>query len=114
MIPPDWLCKFCGTIIEAHGSEPRYCLNCDHHDFIYIGYKNEYDPINVRGKYGIFFNPDKFTPDMQTHYWKEVDRPEIQRKINEMNKKIKIANEKFENEAMEAKKLENLERELSF
>jgi hypothetical protein len=92
MLPPHWLCKYCGMIINDSGSEPHACSYCNHQGFQYLGYNGEYDGIEARAEIGVFFDPKKFTPDMQELYWKnlnEEERYKHQRQIDELAEKVK-------------------------
>jgi hypothetical protein len=95
MRPPHWLCQNCGIIINDSGSQPRFCSYCGHSGFIYCGYEGEYDIVDIRAENRILFDPDKFTPEMTKIYWENFTEEEKwihQRKIEELNEKIKVQN----------------------
>lgn len=72
MNSPHWLCKNCGIIILNAGFEPNPCQYCNNIGFFYLGYEGEYDPIDVRARHNIIFNPSKFTTQMQEQYWTNI------------------------------------------
>ena len=95
MKPPHWLCKTCGIIINDSGSEPHSCTYCNNSGFIYCGYENDYDPVDIRAEHGISFNPDKFSSNMSNRFWEGMSSEEkvlYRQKIDEMNDKIKERN----------------------
>lgn len=91
MKPPHWLCSNCGIIIQGQGHKPSFCSSCGHKEFIDLGYEGEYDRIKIRAKHKIFFRPERFTPESQEEYWKNLTPDEKryhQTQINELNANI--------------------------
>ena len=98
MLPPHWLCKYCGMIITDSGQEPNPCSYCSHSGFQYLGYEGDYDGIDVRAQIGVLFDPNKFSPEMNAHYWRGMSENEKfvhQRKIDELNDKIRARMEEM-------------------
>lgn len=92
MLPPHWLCRNCGIIINDSGREPNPCTYCGHSGFQYLGYEGEYDGIEARAEIGVVFDPEKFTPDMKELYWSkltETERYEHQKQIDELAEEVK-------------------------
>lgn len=92
MLPPHWLCKYCGMIINDSGSEPHACTYCGHSGFQYLGYDGEYDRIGARAEIGVIFDPEKFTPDMKELYWRDLtdrERYEHQGRIDELAEAVR-------------------------
>jgi type II restriction/modification system DNA methylase subunit YeeA len=91
MKPPHWLCSNCGIIIKGQSHEPSVCSYCGSNGFLDIGYEGEYDRIQIRAKYKILFRPERFTPESQDQYWKNLTPEEKryhQAQINELNDNI--------------------------
>ena len=92
MVPIHWICRYCGIIINDSNSEPSWCSYCENSDFICLGYDYEYDAIQSRADYSIYFDPTKFTPKMQKMYWEDYSPEEKiahQKEIDEMNQKVR-------------------------
>ena len=92
MLPPHWLCKHCGMIINDSGREPNPCTYCGHEGFQYLGFEGEYDGIDARAEIGVIFDPEKFTPEMKARYWGNMsgsERMEHQRKIDELADQVR-------------------------
>jgi predicted nucleic acid-binding Zn-ribbon protein len=92
MLPPHWLCKYCGMIINDSGSEPSSCTYCGHEGFQYLGFEGEYDGIEARAQIGVIFDPEKFTPEMKDRYWRYMsaeERVEHQRKIDDLAEQVR-------------------------
>jgi hypothetical protein len=76
--PPHWLCRHCGIIINDSGSEPVRCSYCDHHGSIYLGFEDDYDPVDVRAMHNILFDPEKFSDNMKQQYFEGLSASEKQ------------------------------------
>jgi hypothetical protein len=92
MKPPHWLCKHCGIIITDSGSEPVRCHYCEHQGFFYLGFEDEYDPIDVRAAHNIIYDPEKFSTDMKQRYWhglSEEEKDTLQARIAVQAEQVK-------------------------
>jgi hypothetical protein len=71
---------------------PAFCSFCEHNEFVNLGYDGDFDEIEARAAYKVFFLPEKFTPRMREDYWTQMTAEEKvtqQKKIEELNEKIR-------------------------